>query len=118
MKKCLLVLLCSIMMLTACAKKNYIVQGSPLSKEKVNLIFGGFTDETELVNMFGEPTTKKVLNDKETLWTFEYLNKSSVSHILIDETLYVIEKRKLEVIISKGIVTRFNYEENIDQKKW
>lgn len=106
-------------MLTACVKKDFVVQGSsPLSKEKVSQILGGFTNETELVNLLGEPISKIAINKKETLWTYEYTNKSSVSNILIYESNYMIEKRKLDVIVSKGLVIRFNYEEEVNQKKW
>lgn len=114
----LLVALYSILMLTACAQKNLVEQGMPLSKEKVSQIVEGSTTESQILTMFGEPANRKVINSNETQLTYTYTKKSSTSHILIGETQYSILEGTLDVIISRGVVTWFNYDENQRQKKW
>lgn len=114
----IIMILCSITILTACSQTNLVEQGTPLSKEKVSQIVEGSTTETQVLNLFGEPTTKKVINANETKWTYTYIKKNSTSHMLIGETQYNIVEGTLDIIISKGVVTWFNYDENHKQKKW
>ncbi|MWN04913.1 outer membrane protein assembly factor BamE [Gilliamella sp. Pas-s95] len=113
-----IIILSSILALSACAQKNFIEQGSPLNNEKVSKIVEGSSTESQILSIFGEPTTKKILNNNETQWTYQYTKKSSTSHMLIGETQYNILEGKLDIIISKGVVTWFNYDENQKQKKW
>ncbi|OCG70059.1 hypothetical protein A9G43_09185 [Gilliamella sp. Occ3-1] len=108
----------SIIMLSSCSQKNFVEQGTPLNKQKVNNIVEGSTTESQIINLFGEPTSSKTINSNEMQWTYNYIKKSSTSHILIGETQYNLIERKLDVIISKGVVTWFNYDEIQKQKKW
>ncbi|MWN31595.1 MULTISPECIES: outer membrane protein assembly factor BamE domain-containing protein [unclassified Gilliamella] len=113
-----LILICFITTLSACTQKNFIEKGTPLSNEKVSKIVEGSSTESQILSIFGEPTNKTVINSNETQWTYQYTKKSSTSHMLIGETQYNIFEGKLDIIISKGVVTWFNYDENQKQKKW
>ena len=112
------IILFSILALAACSHNNYFEQGTPLSLEEVNKIVEGSTSEVQLLHMFGEPTTKTIINSNETKWTYKYLKKSSTSHVLLGETNYNILEGTLEVIVKEGVVTWFNYTQNNKQKKW
>lgn len=111
-------IICSITILTACSQTNLVEQGTPLNKEKVSKIVEGSTTESQILNIFGEPTTRKVINANEAQWTYTYTKKNSTSNMLFGETQYNIIEGTLDVIISKGVVTWFNYNENHKQKKW
>ncbi|OCG46535.1 hypothetical protein A9G35_04870 [Gilliamella sp. Choc5-1] len=113
-----LITLFSIIILSSCSQKNFVEHGTPLSKEKVRNIVQGSTTESQTLSIFGEPINKTMLNSNETQWTYQYTKKSSTSHMLIGETQYNIIEGKLDIIISKGVVTWFNYDENQRQKKW
>lgn len=113
-----LLILCSILALSACTQKNLVEQGTPLNNAKVSKIVEGSSTEAQILSLFGEPTTKTVINSNETQWTYQYTKKSSTSHMLIGETQYNIIEGKLDIIMSKGVVTWFNYNENQRQKKW
>lgn len=112
------ILLFPLIILTACAQKSFVEQGSVLSTEKVSKIVEGSTTQSQVLEIFGEPTTKTVINDNETQWTYKYTQKSSTRYTLIGETQYNIIEGKLDIIVSKGIVTWYNYDENRKQKKW
>ncbi|OCG28190.1 hypothetical protein A9G11_11835 [Gilliamella sp. wkB108] len=114
----LLFALCTVIILTACAQKNLVEQGTPLNKEKIDNIVEGSTTEAQILSLFGEPTSKKVINSNEAQWTYKYTKKSSTSHPLIGETQYDIIEGTLDVLITKGTVIWFNYDENRKQKKW
>ena len=114
----ILIVLFSILALAACSQKNYLEQGAPLSHEKVNKIVEGSTTETQLLNIFGEPTTKNIINSNESYWTYKYFKKSSTNNVLLGETQYDIVEGTLEVIVNQGVVTWFNYDQNNKQKKW
>lgn len=113
-----LLILCSILALSACTQKNLVEQGTPLNNAKVSKIVEGSSTEAQILSLFGEPTTKTAINSNETQWTYQYTKKSSTSHMLIGETQYNIIEGKLDIIMSKGVVTWFNYDENQRQKKW
>lgn len=113
-----LLILCSILALSACSQKNFVEQGTPLNNAKVSKIVEGSSTEAQILSLFGEPTTKTAINSNETQWTYQYTKKSSTSHMLIGETQYNIIEGKLDIIMSKGVVTWFNYDENQRQKKW
>ncbi|KDN11250.1 outer membrane protein assembly factor BamE domain-containing protein [Gilliamella sp. Imp1-1] len=113
-----LLILCSILALSACTQKNLVEQGTPLNNVKVSKIVEGSSTEAQILSLFGEPTTKTTINSNETQWTYQYTKKSSTSHMLIGETQYNIIEGKLDIIMSKGVVTWFNYNENQRQKKW
>lgn len=113
-----LLILCSILALSACTQKNLVEQGTPLNNAKVSKIVEGSSTEAQILSLFGEPTTKTTINSNETQWTYQYTKKSSTSHMLIGETQYNIIEGKLDIIMSKGVVTWFNYNENQRQKKW
>lgn len=114
----ILIVLCSLVALSACTEKNFSEQGTPLSQQKVNKIIEGSTTEIQLLSLFGEPTSKIALKNNETQYTYLYSKKSSTSHPIIGETQYDILEGKLDVITSNGMVIWFNYNENIKQKKW
>ena len=114
----ILVLLFSILALSACSQKNFLEQGTPLSHEKVDKIVEGSTTEVQLLHIFGEPASKVVLNANESKWTYTYLRKSSTNNIIFGETQYDIVEGTLEVVIKQGVVTWFNYFQNNKQKKW
>lgn len=113
-----IIALFSIIILSSCSQKNFVEQGTPLSKEKVSHIVEGATTESQIISLFGEPTSRKIINANETQWTYKYTKKSSTSHMLIGETQYNILEGTLDVLISNGVVTWFNYDENERQKKW
>ncbi|WP_081303018.1 outer membrane protein assembly factor BamE domain-containing protein [Gilliamella sp. App6-5] len=113
-----LIALFSIVILSSCSQKNFVEQGTPLNKEKVKNIVEGSTTESQIISLFGKPTSQKELNSNETQWTYQYTKKSSTSHMLIGEIQYDIVEGKLDIIISKGVVTWFNYDEHQKQKKW
>ena len=114
----ILIVMFSILALSACSQKNYFEQGTPLNHQKVAKIVEGSTTEIQLLDIFGEPTTKTTINNNETKWTYKYMKKSSTSHALLGETQYDIIEGTLEVIVNQGVVTWFNYDENNKQKKW
>lgn len=108
----------SIIILSSCSQNNFIEQGTPLSKDKVSSIVEGSTTESQIISLFGEPVSKKVINSDEVQWTYKYIRKSSISHLIIGETQSNTISGTLEVIISKGVVTWYNYNENHEQKRW
>ncbi|MDF7667111.1 outer membrane protein assembly factor BamE [Orbaceae bacterium ESL0727] len=116
--KLLLVALFSTWLLTACSQTNLVEQGTPLSKEKVSKITEGVTTESQLRALFGEPTSKTVVNTNATQWTYKYVRKTSTMNALFGETQYNIIEGTLDAVVTKGIVTWFNYNENNKQKKW
>lgn len=113
-----LLILCSILTLSACAQKNLVEQGTPLNNAKVSKIVEGSSTESQILSLFGEPITKTAINSNETQWTYQYTKKNSTSHMLIGETQYNIIEGKLDIIMSNGVVTWFNYDEKQRQKKW
>lgn len=116
--KTLLVILLSTFILTACAQKNLVEQGTPITKEKVSKIVEGSTTESQILALFGEPASRQMLSDNRTQWTYKYTRKTSTVRMLFGETQYDIFEGTLDVIINKGTVTWFNYNENNKQKKW
>ncbi|OCG19947.1 MULTISPECIES: hypothetical protein [unclassified Gilliamella] len=116
--KKVIIALFPMIILSSCSQKNFIEQGTPLNKEKVRNIVEGSTTESQMITLFGEPTNRKKINSNEKQWTYKYIKKSSTSHIIIGETQYNIIEGTLDVIISKGVVTWFNYDEEHKQKKW
>jgi outer membrane protein assembly factor BamE (lipoprotein component of BamABCDE complex) len=117
LKKFLIAFL-SIIILSSCSKKNFLEQGTILNKEKVSKIVEGSTTESQMIKLFGEPTIRKEINSNEIQWTYQYVKKSSTSHMIIGETQYDIVEGTLDVIVSKGLVIWFNYNEEHKQKKW
>jgi outer membrane protein assembly factor BamE (lipoprotein component of BamABCDE complex) len=113
-----LLILCSILTLSACAQKNLVELGTPLNNAKVSKIVEGSSTESQILSLFGEPITKTAINSNETQWTYQYTKNSSTSHMLIGETQYNIIEGKLDIIMSNGVVTWFNYDEKQRQKKW
>lgn len=113
-----LVALFSIIILSSCSQNNFVEQGTPLSKEKVSSIVEGSTTDSQIILLFGEPTSKKVINTDEVQWTYKYVRKNSTSHLIIGETQSNATRGTLDVIISNGVVTWFNYDENYEQKRW
>lgn len=116
-KKYLIALL-SIILLSSCSQKNFVEQGTPLSKEKVRNIVEGSTTQSQITTLFGKPTNQKKINENETQWTYKYVKKSSTSHMIIGETQFNIIEGTLDIILSNGVVTWFNYDESHEQKKW
>ncbi|MCX8649376.1 outer membrane protein assembly factor BamE [Gilliamella sp. B2776] len=108
----------SIILLSGCTQNNFIEQGTPLSKDKVSSIVEGSTTEAQIISLFGEPASKKVINSDEVQWTYKYIRKSSTSHLIIGETQSNAISGTLDVIISKGVVTWYNYDENHEHKRW
>ncbi|MCX8580416.1 hypothetical protein J3U18_01770 [Gilliamella sp. B3482] len=114
----ILVLLFSVLALSACSQKNYLEQGTPLSHEKVDKIVEGSTTEVQLLHIFGQPASKVSINANESKWTYTYLKKSSTKNAIFGETQYDILEGTLEVVVNQGVVTWFNYSQNNKQKKW
>lgn len=107
-----------LLMLTACSQTNLVEQGTPLSKDKVSQIVEGATTDSQVLDLLGEPTSRTVINSSDVQWTYKYTRKNSTSNMLFGETQYNIVEGTLDMVISKGVVTWYNYTENNKQKKW
>ena len=101
-----------ILSLSGCATKQSYSVGRDYSSENISQIIKGKTTSDEMIKFFGEPFTKTVISDTEEKWNYMYMT----GRVDLLSTSWRTKgmKKTLDVLITKGVVANFVYNEGLN----
>jgi outer membrane protein assembly factor BamE (lipoprotein component of BamABCDE complex) len=105
MKQILLIAL--VLGLAGCTYTNEMKTGTPFDSYKVVQIQKGKTTEQNLVTMFGQPTTKAVLNEHDMKWIYSYTDGSASAQMFTAKTTSNFTMHMLDILIRDGVVINY-----------
>lgn len=110
--KYLLIILCSVFVLTGCATSTYKF-GTDFSSENVSKIVKGETTSSDLLYLFGQPFTKSVISETDEKWVYSYSETSAKaqSYVFSMDVKTSGVMKSLDVLVRDGVVINFAYTE-------
>jgi len=110
MRASLLLLVLSLLVITACAPSNSnFTTGNNFSSENVKKIVKGKTTTTELVQLFGQPYSKAVASKTGVKWIYMYIAATSTAQnngFTVDVKT-TSNQKSLEILVEDGMVSNF-----------
>jgi outer membrane protein assembly factor BamE (lipoprotein component of BamABCDE complex) len=112
MRKYLLLVLIPVLAFAIGCGKPYFI-GTPIEKSKMDQIVPGKTSESQLTQMFGQPTTKETLRTGETRYAYSYFEQHP--RFWSKDVVY---KSTLEIFAKNGVVQRYDFKrEGVDSAR-
>ena len=110
MKRLALTCIIAVAALTGCATSTYTM-GNDFASANVASIVKGTTTEADLLRMFGQPYTKSVLSDTQSLWVYMHLAGTAHAQAMLLSTSVqsTSTTKQLEVFMTNGIVTNYTF---------
>ena len=106
MKKLLSITLFSVI-LSGCVYSSNYESGARIDETKVQEIVKGKTSEQQIVQWFGEPQFKTVLNDKDTKYVYTHTESSASAQAFTMNTTLSSKQTTLDVLVRDGVVLNF-----------
>ena len=106
MKKLLSIALFSVI-LSGCVYSSNYESGTRIDETKVQEIVKGKTSEQQIVQWFGEPQFKTVLNDKDTKYVYTHTESSASAQAFTMTTTMSSKQTTLDILVRDGVVLNF-----------
>lgn len=104
-------------LLVGCVQNMRSESGAPIDKNLVALIHKDQTTEQDILNWFGEPVEKTVVNETDTHWT--YINAVSLvsTNTITLKTDTKTSRDVLDIIFRNGVVLNYTFSQHQDKPK-
>jgi outer membrane protein assembly factor BamE (lipoprotein component of BamABCDE complex) len=83
--------------------------GVDFDSSKVEKIERGKTTEKQILDMFGEPYTKRVVSANETIWVYMYVRSNAQMNPFLVTMSSETGQKMLEILFNEGIVVNYTY---------
>lgn len=96
--------------LTGCTYTTQMTSGNQYPAYKVVEIQKGKSTEQDLIRLFGQPTTKSVINEHDVKWIYSYTEGSASTQAYTMKTTSNFVLHTLDILMRDGVV--LNYAES------
>ncbi|MCE9791639.1 hypothetical protein LZ659_08525 [Shewanella indica] len=97
----------ALITLSACTYTSNMNVGTNFSSEQVAKIAKGKTAEADLVNLFGQPQVKAVINETDVKWIYSYTEGSASAQAFTMKTTSDFTTHTLDILLRNGVVVNF-----------
>ncbi|MGK2232409.1 outer membrane protein assembly factor BamE domain-containing protein [Colwellia polaris] len=100
-------LLVAVLSFSGCTYSSKVDYGNQFTSEQVAQIKKNKTTSTELLQIFGEPSIKSVLNETEEKWVYSYTGGTGSVQTFTMKTTSDMSTHMLDILIRDGVVINF-----------
>ena len=101
-----------VLFLSGCTYTAVNETGSVIDPNKVALIKKGKTTESEILSMFGKPTTKVVVNETDSKWVYQHIVSRASAQAYTGKTSSSLTNEILDILFRKGVVLNFTFSDS------
>lgn len=100
------------MIVSGCTYTAVHETGVAIDPNKVALIKKGKTTESEILSMFGKPTTKVVVNETDSKWVYQHIVSRASAQAYTGKTSSSLTNEILDILFRKGVVLNFTFSDS------
>jgi len=100
------------MIVSGCTYTAVHETGVAIDPNKVALIKKGKTTESEILSMFGKPTTKVVVNETDSKWVYQHIVSKASAQAYTGKTSSSLTNEILDILFRKGVVLNFTFSDS------
>lgn len=100
------------MIVSGCTYTAVHETGIAIDPNKVALIEKGKTTESEILSMFGKPTTKVVVNETDSKWVYQHIVSRASAQAYTGKTSSSLTNEILDILFRKGVVLNFTFSDS------
>ena len=100
------------MIVSGCTYTAVHETGVAIDPSKVALIQKGKSTESEILLMFGKPTTKVVVNETDSKWDYQHIVSKASAQAYTGKTSSSLTNEILDILFRKGVVLNFTFSDS------